>query len=274
MARDEGAGGGSPVDRLQDRGLYLQEALGVEEAADLGDDPRTQDEDLAHLRVHGEVGVPLAVARLHIRKRRMDHPLARLADLRLPEGERPQALREEAHRLHPDRRLPRLRAEERPLDADPIAQIEQGEPGVGLCAERALAEVQLEAARPVGDLGEGRLPVRPPGDDPARDADPRALGRVGRQPGERLRRRVVGVVPVGEGLDPEGAQPLHLLEARGEDAPERLRLAHDTGAACRRRYPSMKTSMSPSITRSTSPTSMSVRWSFTSVYGWKTYERI
>ena len=36
----------------------------------------------------------------------------------------------------------------------------------------------------------------------------------------------------------------------------------------------MNGSRSPSITRCTSPTFSSVRWSFTMVYGWKTYERI
>src|SRR6185369_5274293 len=36
----------------------------------------------------------------------------------------------------------------------------------------------------------------------------------------------------------------------------------------------MRSSRSPSRTRLTSPTSCFVRWSFTSWYGWRTYERI
>ena len=54
------------VERLEDRGLHLEEVPLVEEPADPADRLRAEPEHLAHLGMHRQVGVALAVAHLGI----------------------------------------------------------------------------------------------------------------------------------------------------------------------------------------------------------------
>ena len=64
--RDERVRERAAVPRLQDRRLDLDEAVLVQVAADRGDDPRAQEEELARVLVHQQVEVALPVARLRV----------------------------------------------------------------------------------------------------------------------------------------------------------------------------------------------------------------
>ena len=66
MVGRERAGQRAAVQRLEDRGLHLQEPALVQEAADRRDHPRTHDEQLAGLVVGDQVELAVAVARLHV----------------------------------------------------------------------------------------------------------------------------------------------------------------------------------------------------------------
>src|SRR5204863_2850277 len=124
--------------------------------------------------------------------------------------------------------------------------------------------------------------------DPAGDGHPRTMLSHGVLVSvQRLRGGVRPLVPVGEGGYPSGlergavlsARHLHerpLLPARTSALvrAHALAAAHAALPPNRLRYAWMNSSRSPSITRWTSPTFTSVRWSLTMVYGWKTYDRI
>ena len=57
-----------------------------------------------------------------------------------------------------DRELIRLGAEQRSCDADPVAEIELLDDGVGLFGEQIFFEVHLEAIGPVLQDGKSSLP--------------------------------------------------------------------------------------------------------------------
>ena len=146
-----------------------------------------------------------------------------------------------------------------------VAEVQQLQQLVRLLAEVVQLEVELEAPGRVGQVREGRLAVRPEGHEAAGDGHRRPLAG-GRQRGQRLGRRVRAREPVGERLHAAAAQLGQLVAPRQlhEGALRRL-LAHRAVRPNRLRYASMNGSMSPSITRCTSPTLSSVRWSLTIV---------
>ena len=57
----KGPGGSADLQRYQDGGIYLQEALLIQVAADLGQDAAALIEGIPHLRVHNKVHIALAV---------------------------------------------------------------------------------------------------------------------------------------------------------------------------------------------------------------------
>ena len=79
---------GAARNRLQDRGLHLDVAALVEELAHRGDDLGAPDEYVAHLRVHHQVDVALAVADFGV-----GEGVERLAVLGLDDGQRADRLR-------------------------------------------------------------------------------------------------------------------------------------------------------------------------------------
>ena len=88
-----GRGVATTRDLVQHRRLDLQEAPGIEERPDRGDDPGAGDEGVSYLLVHDQVDVALAVAGLDVLQ-----PMPLL-------GQRSQGLAQQLEALHPDARL-------------------------------------------------------------------------------------------------------------------------------------------------------------------------
>src|SRR2546427_2168003 len=203
--------------------------------------------------MHREIGVALPGAELRVGELSVPHA----ARVLLAERQRAERLGQERQPVHAQRDLARLRLEERPLDAHHVTQVEQLHHLVRLHAQRVELDVQLDPPAVVLEVGEGGLAVRPQGDEPpgepmgGRIAVAEALERGAR------RRRALEAVGVRRHAAPHQLlqllPPRHFHEARHYAAllPKRLR------------YASMNWSRSPSITRWTSFTLSSVRWSFT-----------
>ena len=166
--RHERAGQCPAVDRLQDRGLDLDEALVVEEAPDRGDDLGARDEDLARLRVGDQVELAVAQARLGVRQ-----PVVLL-------GRRAQRLRQQRPLADRDRQLAAAGLEDRAVGADEVAEVHRQQALERLVAEDVASRLQLDPAR-CGRRGRGTP------SSPGRGA--RAGGRR-RAPARRSRRRV------------------------------------------------------------------------------------
>ena len=109
---NERARKGTAVARLQHRGLNLNEAALVEPATDARDHLRARDEITAHVFVHREVEVTLAIPGLDIRQ--------------AMEGvrERDVDLCKDREVLDDQRRLSPAGARRKALDADDVAQID------------------------------------------------------------------------------------------------------------------------------------------------------
>src|SRR5881227_592084 len=95
-------------------------------------------------------------------------PVARLdvAEAGVLVGRRAQRLGEDREAVDAQRDLAVARAQGRALDADQIAEVERGEALEVLLAEHVLARMQLDLARAVDEVQEGR----PPGSTPRGDA--------------------------------------------------------------------------------------------------------
>ena len=89
MMRHERPGRRAAVLRLQNRSLDLEKVSLLEKRAQRRDHPRPRAEQRAHLGMHGEIGVPLAISLLGIGEARMTHELS-VDHLFLAERERPE----------------------------------------------------------------------------------------------------------------------------------------------------------------------------------------
>ena len=198
----------------------------VEEPADRAHDRRALLEDVARLRVHGEVEVPLPVAALDVLQ---PVPLLRQGL---------QALGEEGELGRLDGQLPRARAEHLPGDADPVAEVERPEERPSRLADGVLPDVDLEPRAAVGEVEE-RRPFPGCGCARIRPATAHGLGRglellarARREPRRRARETVrrrgeaVGIDVPDERAD--------LLEVVAPVLDERLRLAAPTSGALSR----------------------------------------
>ena len=209
-------GRGAAVERLQDRRLDLEEAALVEEPANPSHRPGAEPEHLAHLRVHGEVGVALAVAHLRIGEpaEGLD---AVLADLGLPARQRPERLGEQRQLGHPHGDLAGAGPEEPAPEPYVVVEVEELHQRPRLL-QRIAAEIALDPAAGVLEMGEDGLPLRAKRGDPARHGHLRAVIPhgvvVGRQ---RLRGRVAPLVSVGERLDPQRRDGVALVAPRRLD---------------------------------------------------------
>ena len=128
------------VARLQDRCLDLDEALGVEVAPDRRHDLRAQEEELARLRVHEQVEVALAVARLRVRE-----PVERV-------GERAPIPRERRQLVDGERGLAASRLRGPPHYSDDVPEVDVDVPDVRRVAH------ELDPAGAVDEVEEDELP--------------------------------------------------------------------------------------------------------------------
>jgi len=126
---------------------------------------------------------------------------------------RPQRLRQHRQVVRLDGRLLRPRPEERPADADEVAEVDLLEHGKGVVADLALLEVGLDPSAAVAQIDERRLAHvahrrHPPGDG---RLGPRAV--FGRERG-RFRRRVRWREAVWIGVDPARTQAFQFFLAQ------------------------------------------------------------
>ena len=138
--RDEGPRGGAAGDVEQRRRFALVETLRVDEAAHRRDDLAALHEHVAHVRVDDQVDVALAVALLDV-------------DQAVPlVGQRREAFAQHLERLHVQREVAHLGAEDESPRTEEVAAVERLEQRERI-AQLFLREVQLEAAGAVGDVG-------------------------------------------------------------------------------------------------------------------------
>ena len=215
------------VQRLQDRGLDLDEAVLVERPADLGDRRRPQLEALEHLRVGDQVELAVAEAELDV------------GEARVLVGERAQRLRQRVPGLQPQAELAAPALEGEPLDADEVADVGVDEELVLVVAEDVGAGVELDLPGAVAKVDERRLAVAALGDDPAGDEVPRLGLLAVAEPlvrrahvGDRFAARVAGRI----GVEPLLPQALELAAALGDQrrllgrGPAADRLRRSSGA--------------------------------------------
>ena len=156
VMRDERAGERTAGDRLHHRRLDFEEAARRHERANRGDHAAPSLEYPARFGVDHEIQIALAVPNLDV-----GQPVPLL-------GKGQQALREEVQPGRPDGQLVGLGAEQPPLDANPVAEIEQLE---DLEVERRAASPR--ARRPESSRGRRRSP----GSSPCRTSGSRECGR-------------------------------------------------------------------------------------------------
>ena len=142
-------------DRLHHRRLDFEVAARRHELANRGDDAAPRLEHPPRIGVDDEIEIALAVADLDV-----GQPVPLL-------GQRHQALREEVQPRRPDRELVGLGPEQPPLDADPVAEIEQLEDLEIELRQRVLPDVDLHLGVAVREHEEVRLAERANREDAA-----------------------------------------------------------------------------------------------------------
>ncbi len=160
MVRRERPRPRAAVERLEDRRLDFEVPARVEVGADRRDHPGPRHEHGADIRMHREIGIPLAVALLRVAEAGMPDDVA-VDRLFLAQRERPERLGQQLDRLDPDGRLTRPCPEDRPCDADYVAEVEAGEQVIRI-TQRVFAEVELDLATLIGEMRECGLAMSAP----------------------------------------------------------------------------------------------------------------
>ena len=181
MVGDKGPGGGADLAGGEDRGVHLQKALFVQVSPYLAEDAGPLVEGALHPGVDDQVHIPLAVPGVHVLEAA---PLVR-------QGQ--QRLGQQHDLLGPDRYLPHLGAEHLPGDPHDVPDVELPVGGVSLLPDDVLADIQLDAAGTVLEVGEAHLAHPPLGHDAPGDGDTGAGGLL------ILRLGVGGEVRLGPG---------------------------------------------------------------------------
>ena len=174
------AGGRATVERLERGRLHLDVVALVQEAADGGDHLRPLPEGGAHLGIHDEVHVALAVPEFLVGDLVED-----LAVHLFRKRNRPDAFGQKHDLVGLDRYLAHLGAEDRAAHADDVADVEVPlDDGVvkpfrlaGRLQVVAL-EVELDLARLVQQVGEHHLAFAADRAEPAGDGDAERFGAV------------------------------------------------------------------------------------------------
>src|SRR5262245_26297189 len=151
--RHERRGERAAGNRLHHGRLDFEKSARDEKLANRRDDAAADFEDLPRIGVDDQVQVALAVADLDILQ---PVPLFR---------QRHQALGEKLEPLHMHGQFVRLCTEQRAVDADPVAKIEQPENVEVARRQCVLTDVRLNACATVGDDDEVGLPERPDGEN-------------------------------------------------------------------------------------------------------------
>jgi hypothetical protein len=191
-------------DAVHHRRLDLQEAPGVQKAADAADEGGPHLEHLARLGVGGEIEIALAVAGLDVGQA---VPLL---------GQRAERLGKESEVVDGERQLPQPGADERTGGAQEVAQVQVVEDELGVFGELVRADEELQLLAPVVEIGEDDLPLGAdalhPAGDPERDLRRlQLLGGLLPIAGTHPTGLRVPVEAMGVGLDP----PLGELLALG-----------------------------------------------------------
>ena len=141
----EGTGGGTDLKGGQDGGIHLQEALLVQIGADLLQDLAALDEGILHLGVGDQVHIALTITHLGI---------GQAVELF---GQGAQALGQQGQLGGTDTQLAGLGAEHLALDTDDIAHVQLLEGGVSLLAQLVAADIQLDIALVIAQVGKACL---------------------------------------------------------------------------------------------------------------------
>ena len=197
----EGAREGPAVERLQHRGVHLQEPAVVEGVPERADHPRPHPEDALGVLVHDEIQVAAAVTGLGVAE---TVPLL---------GQGLQALGQEGERVDLDGEFPGPGAEHRPLDPHQVPQVQELHRAVGRLPHHVQLHVDLHPPRAILEVGEGGLAVAADGHQPAGHRD-RLAGRFQGLGGGQDILGVMGHrVGVGIRIHPQGPQGLEVLPA-------------------------------------------------------------
>ena len=198
---DEGPGGGAAGDGVEDRGLHLQVVPLVQIPAHMLDEGGADTEGTAHVLVHDQIHIALAVA----------HLLVGQAVEFL--GQRLEGLGEKRHLVGLDGDLAPLGLKDLAFHAHDVADVGLFELGEGLLAQLVHADVELDAALAVLQIAEHGLAHAPLGHDAAGHGGHSALQ------GLKALLNVGGVVLHHKFGDLEGvlARVLQLLELGAAD---------------------------------------------------------
>ena len=184
--RDERPGVRTAVERLQHGGLHFEESPVVQPLAHGLDDLRPLFKSFAHVGIDDEIHVALAVALLLVREA---VPFFR---------ERPEGLGKDGEALHAHGHFAGVGGEDRPFEADDIADVEELEELPLRLRELVFAEIELDVARLVAEHAERGLAVIADDHDAARHAHVR-LARLERfRFGADVRGVVVPLEPLPE----------------------------------------------------------------------------
>ena len=265
----EGPGRGAAVERLEDRASRPRGTRASSRKRRMWlIDARADAEDLAHLGMHREVGVALAVAHLGIARARRRPLVPSSVCCTLPRGSGRSALGEQRRATRRARVTSPVRVRNsRAADADVIVEVEQlhhlerrrrARPG-GSRAGPARSRPRGARRRscPAGGSATSR-----PG-----DGDRRAVIAHGVDRRPRAPRRRCGSARSGRrtARRPSASEPRACRAAPPRRTCGSVPLGHAALLPKRLRYASMNASRSPSMTRCTSPSLSSVRWSLTMV---------
>ena len=143
----EGTCGRTDLERGQDGGIDLQEALLVQISTDLLQDLAALDKGLLDLGVCDEVNIALTITHLGI---------GQAVELL---GQGAQALGQQGDLLGTGAQLAGLGAEHLTLDADDVAHVQLLESSVSVVAQLVTADVELDVALIVAQMGKACLAV-------------------------------------------------------------------------------------------------------------------
>ena len=176
VVRDERPGRSAPVHRLQNGRFDLQIAPFVQEPSDRRNHARPLAENLPHLGIDDQIGVPLPVAKFLVRHLVVDLPV-----LLFDDGQRTERFGQQLQPPGVDGDLAHARAEHEALHAHDVANVQQllEDLIVKAFGQVLTPDVHLDAAGLVLQIEKGGLPHDAPRHDAAGN---RHLVGFGRRP--------------------------------------------------------------------------------------------